>query len=593
MATTGAVIQLLASGVINTSTGAALASGKARFYQPNTLVAQNVYSDDTCSTAITQPYTLGSGGEAKLFMLDPVRMIVKDSSDTTTHLDCVIVQRHDQQYVTHASYNGGAETTLEALLTTFATSLGTNLQYKESSSATARNYQAWMANTYVSVLDFAADSTGTNDSATAFTNAINEAIDNGCKRVYVDPGTYRIDSVITAIDTAGLEIFGAGRGRSVIRNHSTSANVFTIATGAAADSKLYIHDLTITANTTSSGAAISFTSGDRSVIERVSTLLHRTGLSASAVTATCFRNCVVESTDDNASAVGIAAGARGRVDDCEVISGTDNGSGIVLGADGRAVNCYVSNFATAYLLSGARSRAYGCHAAGPTTGYSLTGADAIVEQCYLDTATTGISLGAARTAALNNRVETTTTGITVGAFSDCQVIGNHGATNTTGISINASATNLIEHSNRTMTPLSDSALTPHDWLGLRAKTWRTTKGTDANATPTFTPTPNTCDHYVCESTYAAANTTVTVAATSTTGLTDGQLLAITIYKNGANALTSVTWNAQYKAAPNTPANIVDGSWETWWFRWKASTSFWNFLLYNASFTGATAGTTYW
>lgn len=589
MATTGAVINLLVSGVVNTSTGAALASGRARFYQPGTLTAQNVYSDDACTTAITQPYTLGAGGEAKLFMLDPVRIIVKDSSDTTTHLDTVIIQRHDQQYITHTSFNSGAETTLEAILTTSAASLGADLKYKESSSATARNYSAWMANTYVSVLDFAADPTGTSDAATAFTNAINEAIDSGCKRVYVDPGTYRIDTAITAIDTAGVEIFGAGRGRSTIRNHGTTTNLFTV--NISGDSKLNIHDLTFTANTTSSGACVAFTAGDRAIIERCSFLLHRTSISAATPSGVTVRDCVVESTDDNAAAVGITVGPRGRVLACEVVSGTDNGTGIELGADARAVDCYVSNFVTGILMSGVRSRAIGAHVNGSTTGASMTGQGSTFRDGYVTGCTTGTSHGAAHTSTYDSVITSCTSAVSVGAFARCKVIGNDGSSNTNGVVVNASATLIEEYGNSNLGTLSDSATTPHSWLKDRGKVKRKAKETFATATPTFTPTPQTADIFVAESTYTAAGTTVTFAATSTTGLLDGQMLVIVLYKNGANSLTSATWNAQYKAATNI-AGVANGEWFLWNFTWHAATSSWNYMP-TQQLVGATAGTTYW
>src|SRR5688572_26632429 len=80
MVTTAKPISELVLGIRDTA-GAVVASGLARFYEPGTLVARTIYSDDVCTTAISQPLTLNAGGQYKYaYALEATRMIVKDST---------------------------------------------------------------------------------------------------------------------------------------------------------------------------------------------------------------------------------------------------------------------------------------------------------------------------------------------------------------------------------------------------------------------------------------------------------------------------------------------------------------------------------
>lgn len=600
MATTGHAVEILLNGVRDTA-GAVVASGKARFYQPGTLVAQTVYSDSACTTGITQPLTLNAAGQyLYCYTLEPVRMIVKDSADSATVLDVPVANlvRHDSVYITHPSINGGAETTLESFLTTATTTLGTDFQYKESATATARNYSAWLGETHVSVKDFGAVGDGATDDTTAIQNAIDRTKVRGGGWVYFPLGTYKITSALAIGATSsyiGVKICGAGRGIAVIKNFSTTGNAITVNVGSAVDAKCVIRDISITADTTSSGAGIAVTNGERVAIQQVSIALHRTGVSAGSAGGTSIEDIVIESTDDNAAAAGIVVGTDGRVRDCEVVSGTTNGTGVTLGADARAEDCYVSKFATGVLQSGARSTCRGMtvrnattgvsitgtggatfrdgYVTTGTTGASLTGANAAITGSKVIAFTTGVSLGAASTVARDNVVTTCTTGISVGAFASCSAILNSLSSNTTDISVNASATLLQEFGN-TYSTITDTTLVANNFTYGRGLNFggRVTKATDTTTTCSFTPTPQTCQIYVCEATNAGALVSQTINATATTGLVDGQLFCVVLQRNSGGASAVPTWNAQYITTGSTVGG--PNGYAMNWFYWRSATSKW-------------------
>jgi hypothetical protein len=210
-----------------------------------------------------------------------------------------------------------------------------------------------------------------------------------------------------------------------------------------------------------------------------------------------------------------------------------------------------------------------------TTGISLTGARASARGCYVVNATTGISLGASNTVACDNDVRAATTAFSVGAFATCRVVGNNVSLSTTELSVNASATGLIEHSNNFAT-ISDSATTPHSWLKDRGKVLRITKGTDSTTTPSITPTPQTCDIYVGEMTSAGVMTAITVNATSTTGLVDGQQLAVVLSKTAGTGTPTVTWNGQYVAVGTTLqlGTAACGAMPVMHFVWRSGIAKW-------------------
>lgn len=617
MATTGVAIQVLLAGLTNPTNGSAIASGRARFYQPGTLVARDVYSDDACASAISQPYTLGSGGEAKLFMLDPVRMIVKDSADSTTLVDCVLVQRADQVYITNTYVNGGAESTVDAAFTQLGQALGTGFSYKESSGADARSYQERIAEDHVSGKDFGAVGNGSTNDTSDLQEAIDRARDSGANEVYLPAGTYlHTGLTMSSASYAGLTIRGDGRA-TVLRMLSTTGDSITIATGAI-DAKICIRDLTLDASTTTSGRGILISSGNGVIIERVNFEDHRTSIDASAVTGTIVRDCTVTSTDNNVAAVGISVGVRGRVHDCEVTAST-GASGITLGADARASDSYANGWTAGITASGARCRVRDCHVQGSTTGIVLSGTSASARGCYVTggttginitgtlgakaddctvaSATTGITLGVAGAIVKGCAVTSGTTGVSVGAFANCEVSGCNLSSNTTDISVNASATQLREYNNVYSTISDATALGHNYWWkqrpsGLRVRVGKTTSSTGTN--DSFTPDPENYDVHVYENT-SGVNTAVTLNNTSTTNLKDGQTLFLVFYNNTASALTSSTNIAgsgtQWTSNPTPTGWGTARNCTVMQFVWRSSSSKW--LAISAGVGTYSAGTSAW
>lgn len=618
MATTTRPISELAVGIRDT-TGAVVASGKARFYLPGTLTPTAIYSDSVCTSAIVQPLTLNAGGQyISAYALEATRMIVKDSTETTTYYDGLVnVNRHDAVYVTHPSFNSGTETTLEAVLTSLGSNVGIDGNYLESAGATARTYGSWMGQLVVSVKDFGATGDGTTSDQTAIQAAYDRVKARGGGWVFWPVGTYKITAAIT-IDTAGVNTVGVGRS-SIVKNFGTTTNAFTVNLGSAIDSKMVFRDISITANTTSSGAGISFTNGDKPVFQGVGVTLHRKGIDVGSVSSALLDGIIITSTDDNAAGAGVTLGSRGQIRGSEIACGTTNGTGIsATGNDSRVIDCYTNKWATGVSLAGSGAQLRGGNITSGTTGVSMGGAGGIADGCYVlasttgvsvtttecmvrnvftDTCTTGISLAGARSmaigctstsgttgvslAAANTQAHSCvarsyTTGFSVGAFASVIVVGCVGSSNTTDLAVNASATLLIEHSN-TFTTLSDSATTPHSWLKDRAKVYKVTKVTDSTATPSFTPTPQSCDIYICEMTFVGAVTAVAINATSTTGLQDGQSFTIILDRNaGSGSTATPAFNAQYNttATQTAATEPTIGKYTVHSYVWRSGTSKW-------------------
>lgn len=502
MATTSRPIEVLKLTGVRDSSGNVVASGKARFYDPGTLVAATVYSDAACSTAITPPLTLNSQGQGTVYCLAPVRMIVKDSTETTTYYDDIpALVRANWVYVTNSAVNGGVETTLDAALSEITTSY----QWLDTATATERDYDVVIGERLVSVKDFGATGDGTTDD----TDAIQDATDTAAGRVYFPPGTYKITAAITTANGQAHHWFGAGRAYSIIKNFGTTTRAFDLT--ADNDHRYVISDLSISANTASSAAAIySPSAGSEGVtVERVTITGHESGIAIG--TWGRVRDCHVTYTGTDAADRGVDLTDHGLVESCIVVGPGTGGSdtGIFIQSQGVALRCRVSSAKNGFTIgSGASARA---------TGVGLTAASCAV----------GFNVPAGTTIV--------------------RLIGCDDSSNTTGLTIGAN----VDDFSTVGCSIATYSGTPASYRDPATKAI-VTAATSAAASPTWTPdVTNGSVHQRFIGTYAAGNQAVTVAApTSLATLQEGTFVYFQICKTGANDI-NLTWDAIYLSADST------------------------------------------
>lgn len=305
MAATCSLIQMLAAGCANTD-GTPIASGKARFYQPGTLTPVTVYSDSAGTTAITPPLTLTAGGTGAAYTQQPTRMIVKDATDTNTLVDAnVNTTRAESLYIQSAAVNGGAETTLQTLLTAWSTSFGGSaglLKYKAFSDATERNVKDVITEIQVSVKNYGAVGDGVTDDTAAIQATITKVAALGGGIVYFPPGTYLVSNALS-ITARNVNLVGAGQATIIKSNHVT-ANVLTFTPSGTAVIQNRVVGMKITHAASSSGSAIS---GQSIWVDGVyvSELAFRYGITASGGSRWFVSNSVIGGNSGDASSVAI------------------------------------------------------------------------------------------------------------------------------------------------------------------------------------------------------------------------------------------------------------------------------------------------
>jgi len=255
MATTGKLVEWLSAGVVTTA-GVAVASGVVRFYQPGTLTPQTVYSDAAAASPITQPVVLSAGGVATVYAVQPVRMIVKDATDTTTLYDVTEnVTRAEQVYVTSSSFNSGTETQLSTLLNNWSTTAGGSaglFTYKRTGGTSERNLRDAIGESRVPVKDMGAVGDGVTNDTSAVQAALDRASAEGGGTVFFPPGTYLITSTLTLAANVSME--GVGSAVCIIKQSTAATNGITATT--AGNNR--IQGLQVTHSGTSTGVGVSF-----------------------------------------------------------------------------------------------------------------------------------------------------------------------------------------------------------------------------------------------------------------------------------------------------------------------------------------------
>lgn len=291
---------------MNPTTGAVLASGKCRFYDVSTLTPQTVYSDNAGATPITQPLTLTAGGTGTVYTASPCRCIVKDASDVSTIYDIATVNGNAPAttFVTSTSFNGGAQTTLQAILDAVDDSFGgTDWKYKIGTAA--RNLQTVISEIQLTPQDYGALGDGATDDTAAFAAlAIAQAATG--RPVFIPRGTYQL-SAVTVFTGPGVIIRGSatttafGSFSSVLRgtNGTMSLLSFTSAAGSPV-----VENLLLTHATSTTGTALDASPGAGGAIVRnvvVESGKYANGFASNAILSHAY-DCYIQGT--TASTVG-------------------------------------------------------------------------------------------------------------------------------------------------------------------------------------------------------------------------------------------------------------------------------------------------
>jgi len=535
-------------------------SGSALIYRRGTTVASTlVYSDPDVTTTVTT-HTLDSYGAVTRYVAESVDIVLRDASGATVKSftwddHAAVVEVRNTGFTGTLAGGGqgaGGRTNVDTALSSFYTSTGA-LDGKALVNGETVTIQAALAGQLYNVKHFGATGDGSTDDTTAIQDCIDKVKADGGGWVFFPKGTYKITAALS-IDAAGVNVCGSGRGVAVIKNFATADNAITVNLGSAVDSKITVCDISITCNTTSNSAGITIVNGDRTVIKRCNVALHRRGIDVSAIAAGKVEDCIVESTDDNTAAIGIKGGARSRIVDCEVISGTVNGTGISMGGnDAEVRGCYTSKFVTGVSLGGNRSRAIRCWATAATTGFGLAASNTEVSECHSSANTDGYVVSANKDSC---------------RVSCCDAADNTG----TAITVPSTATLFHEFGNNWTGTVTNTASTPLS-LPFRLNEYRPAAGT--TNTETFTPLVTEGRYMqVIGQTHSAGNVSLTINATDTATLAKGDMMILVIYKTGANAINPLTWNAQYTEEDGgvltTPTSVNSQIAVTLFFRWNGT-----------------------
>lgn len=232
---TASLVQSLFAGLIHPTTGVVLASAKCRFYDPGTLNAQTVYSDGAGATPIVQPLTLTAGGEGIVYTLNPVRLIVKDATDTTTIYDVDPANSTSASgiIVQSATFNNNTAFTLKSAFDAWSTSFGgTAGMWKGKIGTAERNVKDMISGIAISVLDYGAVGDDATNNATAINAALTAVGATGGGTVLLPPGIFRHTTALNV--PAGVSLRGSGPGTSILKGTGAANGLVVTGTSTAA-----------------------------------------------------------------------------------------------------------------------------------------------------------------------------------------------------------------------------------------------------------------------------------------------------------------------------------------------------------------------
>lgn len=257
-----------------TSTGAAVASGKAWFYQPGTTSTQvTVFSDADGLYALTQPVSLDAGGRAVVYTDRVVQCEVQTAAGATVRLSdranaVQAAQVEIQNTVatgtdlTTGAQVAGGRTDLNTFLSNLRTSFGAadGQVLVGTAAQNLRDVLSGSSSVFYTVTNttYAGGAVGddSNDDTAEIQAAINAASNAGGGIVYFPPGTYKVSSALT-ISTNKIRLLGAGAGVTTIKQYGASAYILNVS-GADA----VIDGITLNAAGVATGRTLIAT-GDR------------------------------------------------------------------------------------------------------------------------------------------------------------------------------------------------------------------------------------------------------------------------------------------------------------------------------------------
>lgn len=241
--------------------GSPNAGGKVWGFQLGTSSAAVLYKDWQKLSVHPTPVILDGAGKAEIWVDSPVDLRIEDSNGALIQAITAATQGNAGAVeVVNAGYTGkdpntgtlaaGNRTTLDAVLTSLATSLGgTDGLVKGRYGASSRKVSDELEDVWFNVKRFGAKGNNSADDTVAIQSAVNAALATAGGTVYLPPGQYRVSSPIV-VSQSGVSIRGQSRATSIIRNVNGATSVLSFtSTGLSA-----VSDLAITNGTDALGA---------------------------------------------------------------------------------------------------------------------------------------------------------------------------------------------------------------------------------------------------------------------------------------------------------------------------------------------------
>ena len=175
-----------------------------------------------------------------------------------------------------------------------------------------------------------------------------------------------------------------------------------------------------------------------------------------------------------------------------------------------------------------------------------------------------------------------TTGFSMQTVAGSGCYGCYGSGNATAdFATGTGSTSVIDAANTfvSSTPRSRAEYGGDYAHGVRGEVYHISKST-GTGNQSFTPDPTTtaCSY---RDTGTSGTPALTIAATGTLGLTDGQRMEVMIV-NGATGNMSLSWNSQFSGP--MPSSISNGKYIHLDFQWCAATSKWDLLDFSSDQT---------